>query len=61
MNLTWLLRAAHWVRHPPSTGRVILVAVVVAICAAIVGIEWLGLWPEAMTLDPKGLRGPKLP
>jgi len=61
MTLVWLMRAAHWVRNPPSMGRVVLVGVVVAICLAIVGIERLGLWPEALTLDPKATRGPRLP
>lgn len=42
----WLLRMAQWVRHPPSWGRVKLVAFVVAICLAVYGAELLWGWPE---------------
>lgn len=52
----WLLRAARWVRNPPSWQRVVLVASIVAICIAVATVEWLGLWPEALTLERVNLR-----
>lgn len=51
--MIWLLRAARWVRHPPSERRVMLVAAVVAICFAIWGLEQLVGFPE--WLEPKRL------
>ncbi|WP_312527029.1 hypothetical protein [Paracoccus sp. (in: a-proteobacteria)] len=55
-NLNWLIRAARWVRHPPSEGRVILVLSVIAICLALVALEHFGLWPAWATLDrPRGM------
>ena len=47
----WLLRAKRWVQSPPSMGRVRLGLAVVAVCAAIVVSERMGLWPDALTLD----------
>lgn len=44
--MNWFLRMAQWARNPPSEGRVKLVIAVVLICLAIVGIEWLGFWPD---------------
>lgn len=46
-----LLRMVHWLRHPPSPGRVRLVLGVVAICALIVGAEYLWGWPEWLTVN----------
>ncbi|MEZ5887410.1 MAG: hypothetical protein R3D56_11085 [Paracoccaceae bacterium] len=57
MNLRWLLRMSQWARRPPSMNRVILGAIVIGICLAIVGLEWFGLWPEWLTLPAKGRRG----
>lgn len=45
----WLLRMSRWARNPPSQKRVLTVAVVVAICLAIYGLEQLGLWPDRAT------------
>ncbi len=47
----WLLRMARWVRHPPSPGRVKLLAVVAGICALIWGIEYAGYWPDWMATN----------
>ena len=44
--MRWLIRMSQWARNPPSEKRVKLVLAAVAICAAIVGIEWLGFWPD---------------
>ncbi len=46
-----LLRMAQWARNPPPLRRVLIWAVVLALCLTLVGIEWLGLWPEALRLD----------
>ena len=53
MNPIWLIRMAHWIRHPPSLSRVILIAVVVAVCLGVYGMEYLGLWPAYLTLQPR--------
>lgn len=56
-NLNWLLRAARWVRNPPSERRVLLVLGIIAVGLALVGLEHLGLWPDWATLDrPRGMR-----
>ncbi|WP_168161463.1 hypothetical protein [Oceanicola sp. S124] len=47
--MIWLLRAVRWVRNPPSEGRVLLVAAVVAICLAIWGLEQLFGFPDWLT------------
>ena len=54
--MIWLLRMARWARHPPSTGRVLLILGVVAACLLLVGIERFRGWPEALTLDGRGMR-----
>ena len=54
MGPIWLLRMARWVRRPPSVRQVVLVFVVIALCLAVVGFEWLFGWPEALTLNPGG-------
>ena len=46
MNPRLLLRAAKWARHPPSTRRVVLGLVVVALCLGLAGLEWAGLLPD---------------
>ena len=59
MNIHWLLRLAHWARHPPSPRRMALIAGVILLCLALVGIERFWGWPEALTVAPGG-RGPLL-
>ncbi len=54
MNIHWLLRAKRWVQHPPSIKRLILVFAVVAICAAIYGIEHFIGWPDWLTAERIG-------
>lgn len=52
MNITiWLLRAARWVRHPPSPKMVKLVLGVTAAGLLIAGYEYLFGWPEALTVN----------
>ncbi|WPY95223.1 hypothetical protein T8T21_03595 [Limimaricola variabilis] len=59
MNIHWLLRLAHWARHPPSPGRVALILAVILACLVLVGVERIWGWPEALTVAPFG-RGPLL-
>jgi hypothetical protein len=49
--MTWLLRMARWARHPPSPRRVALVLGVVAACLALVAVERVVGWPEALTVE----------
>ncbi len=52
MNLgIWLVRAARWVRNPPSPRTVKLVFGIIAAGLALVALEKLGLWPDALTVD----------
>lgn len=59
-NMIWLLRAARWVRNPPSAGRVWLVAVVVALVVVLGTIEWMGWVPDWATQD-RPRRLPRVP
>lgn len=54
VNWMWFVRMGRWARNPPSMGRVKLVLGVVAVCAAIAAVQWLGLWPDFLTLPVKG-------
>lgn len=56
---TWLVRAARWVRNPPSPRMVKLVFAIIAAGLALVALEKLGLWPDALTLDPRAGRMPR--
>jgi len=51
INSRLLLRAALWVRNPPSMGRIKLVFGIIAVAVVIVGIERLGFWPDWATSD----------
>lgn len=51
MTPRWLLRMSQLARNPPSMSRVILGAVVIGICLLLAGAEWLGLWPEWLTVS----------
>lgn len=49
--LRLLLRAAHWARHPPSGRRVALGLLVLGLCLAVAGLEWVGLLPDWFHLN----------
>jgi hypothetical protein len=51
INSRLLLRAALWVRNPPSMGRIKLVFGIIAVAVVIIGIERLGFWPDWATSD----------
>ncbi|WP_227268028.1 hypothetical protein [Roseobacter weihaiensis] len=51
MNPLWLFRMSQWARNPPSAKRVRLVAIVIGTVLIIAGLEYFGLWPEALTAD----------
>lgn len=56
-NMMWLVRAARWVRNPPSAKMVKLVFGIIAAGLAIVAIEKLGYWPDWATME----RAPRMP
>ncbi|GLK78321.1 hypothetical protein [Methylopila turkensis] len=59
MDLSRLfMRMAMIVRRPPSRPQLIAIAVVAAVVAVCVAVEWAGLWPEALTADR--VRTPRL-
>lgn len=41
-----LLRMSRWARNPPSEKRVKLVFGIILVALVILGIEWMGWWPE---------------
>ena len=50
MNPRWLFKMARWSRNPPSTGRVIMVFSIIALCLVLFGVEKFIGWPEWMTV-----------
>ena len=55
-QLGWLIRAKHWVQHPPSVGRVKLVLGVIAVCILLVALEKFFGWPDWLTVDRRGIK-----
>ncbi|WP_347309758.1 hypothetical protein [Defluviimonas sp. SAOS-178_SWC] len=53
MNLRHLLRMSRWARNPPPVRRVVLVLAVVAACLGLAGLEWAGVLPHGLGLDPR--------
>ena len=51
MNPIWLLRMSRWARNPPSAKRVKLVFGIIVLALVIVGIEWMGWWPDWATAE----------
>lgn len=45
-NPIWLVRMSRWVRNPPSTGRLKLIAAIIAISVTIVVMDHYGIWPD---------------
>lgn len=41
-----LLRMSRWARNPPSEKRVKLVFGIILVALVILGVEWMGWWPE---------------
>lgn len=59
-NMIWLLRAAMWVRRPPSAKMVALVLGILAAGLALLALEHFGLWPDwALMERPRGIRLPR--
>lgn len=56
MNPRWLLRMAHWARHPPPLRRVLLGLAAIAAVLLIAGAQWMGWWPDALTVPVRGAR-----
>jgi hypothetical protein len=53
-----LLRAAIWVRKPPSRRTIIAVAIAIGAALLIVAIEYAFGWPDWLTVAPHGFRRP---
>ena len=56
LNPRHFLRMAKWARNPPSEKRLILIAIVIAVCLVVFGLERLFGWPDWLSVDstPKG-------
>ncbi|UPY37261.1 hypothetical protein [Sediminicoccus sp. KRV36] len=48
--IRWGFRLAQWFRHPPSRQRVIIMALVLGLCVALVLVERFIGWPQWATL-----------
>jgi len=51
MNLFWFLRAKRWAQNPPSARKIKAVAVIVAACVVLYGIEQIWGWPDWLTTN----------
>lgn len=51
MNPRWLYKMSLWARKPPSAARVKFVFAIVAGALVIFGLEYFGVWPEALTTE----------
>ncbi|MGQ7793973.1 hypothetical protein ACUN0C_16315 [Faunimonas sp. B44] len=60
MNPLLLLRMAYWIRRRPSRRWLIAAGTAIAAAVAIVAIEHLVGWPEALKLEPTSRRGQPL-
>lgn len=58
-NMIWLMRAAKWVRNPPSPKMVKLVFAIIAAGLAMLAMEKLGMWPDWATMEHG--RGTRIP
>ena len=47
------VRMAYWLRRPPSRMYVTVAVIVIAIGAALYALEQMGMWPDALTLEPR--------
>ncbi len=55
--IRWTIRIAQWFRHPPSRRHVMIMAVAIGLCVALVLVERVIGWPEWAT---PGEGGPRL-
>lgn len=46
MNIRHLLRVSKWARHPPSSQRIMILAVVLVLSLTVYGLDYFGVWPE---------------
>lgn len=57
--IRWGIRLAQWFRRPPSRRRLIMMALVLGLCVALVMVERFIGWPAWATLGhqlPRGAR-----
>ncbi|MGZ9809810.1 hypothetical protein ACXN5S_05040 [Pseudoroseicyclus sp. H15] len=58
MNPLQFLRLAHWARQPPSKRTIAVIFGAVTVCALLWGIEAIWGWPDWLTTNGSGRRGP---
>lgn len=51
MNWRWIMRAAIWVRRPPSPRKIKFFVGLIVIAITIGLIEYFGYWPEWAKVD----------
>ncbi|WP_114965034.1 hypothetical protein [Alkalilacustris brevis] len=56
MNLFWLVRLRRWAQHPPSKRMMMLIAGIIAVALGLAAVEHFFGWPEALTVDGRGMR-----
>ena len=56
MNQRWLMKAKRWAQNPPSARQVMFYGMIIAICLAMAGFEWLWGWPEWLTVNSTRFR-----
>lgn len=54
--IRWGIRLAQWFRHPPSRQQVIIMAVALGFCVAVVLVERFIGWPAWATLGDQAPR-----
>lgn len=54
--IRWAIRLAQWFRNPPSRRRVILMAITIGLCVAVVLVERFTGWPDWATPGDPGPR-----
>ena len=59
MDLNWLLRMTHWLRHPPSGRQLRFMLAAVALALLLVGVEHFWGWPDWLRVNGSQMRLPK--
>ncbi|MCW8085731.1 hypothetical protein [Sabulicella glaciei] len=48
------IQMARWLRHPPSRSHLLAMAAAAVLVVAVVAVERIWGWPEALTVDRVG-------
>lgn len=54
MDIRWLLCMRRWAQHPPSPRLLAVIALIVGAGLALVAIEYVWGWPQALTPNTMG-------